>query len=143
MDCRGVASEIANLRLPEGEYVVVGGACLALYGVRETQDIDLVVTERLFGELEHAGWHLKRRPNGKPGLHCGCVEAYLDVNCGSFQRSTEWMLQHCRRVHGIPVISLATLVAVKAQYGREKDMHDVRLIEKHLASEGQTGTGNA
>lgn len=141
MNCHDVASEIANLNLPAGEYVVVGGACLTMHGIRETEDIDLVVTERLFGELERAGWHLKQRPNGKPGLHRGRVEAYLDVNCGNFERSTEWLLQHSQCLHKIPVIDLTILAAFKVQYGREKDLQDLRLIEKHLASQGQAGAG--
>jgi len=140
---RDVLSEIRNLKLPAGEYIVVGGAALAARGIRDTDDIDIVVTQSLFAELERAGWALKIRPNGKPGLHRGRVEAYLDVNCGDFERSTPWLLAHAELVDEIPVIDLETLARFKAGYGREKDVQDLRLIAKHLLMKDAAGEGAA
>ena len=49
-----VITELSRLGLPPGHYVVVGGAALAVRGIRETDDIDLVVTTELFELLSHA-----------------------------------------------------------------------------------------
>lgn len=95
MDWQDVVRELGCLNLPVDGYVVVGGAALAARGIRETEDIDLVVTANLFQKLEQASWHKRQRPNGKPGLRYGPVEAYLGVDCGAIVRSTDWLHGAC------------------------------------------------
>ena len=123
---------VRALGLPSRKYVVVGGAALAARDLRNTDDIDLVVTDELFSQLAASGWTGKSRPNGKPGLRKGCVEAYLDVNTDGFERSTAWLMEHAEVVHGIPLVDLHTLYAWKRTYGREKDLKDVHLLENLL-----------
>ena len=38
------------------------------------------------------------------------IEAYLDVNCGEFERSTPWLPAHAERIDEVPVIDLQTLI---------------------------------
>jgi len=132
MNSFDVTRELFALALPADEYVVVGGGVLAMHGIRETQDIDLVVTERLFVALRGQGWRAKTRPNGKPGLKQGIVEAYLDVNCSSFERSTSWLLKNVHVINGIPTIDLETLAGFKAGYGRPKDLADLALLREQM-----------
>jgi len=127
-----VTRELLALALPADEYVLVGGGVLAMHGIRETEDIDLVVTERLIVALQTQGWRAKTRPNGKAGLKQGIVEAYLDVNCNSFERSTSWLLENVQIINGIPSIALETLAGFKAGYGRPKDFADLALLREHM-----------
>lgn len=120
---------IQSLQLPERQYVVVGGAALSIRGVRDTDDIDLVVTPELFELLSRSGWSDKLRPNGKPGLRWECFEAYLDVNTETFDRSTSWLIENAEAIHGIPCVDLDTLVGWKRAYGRAKDLQDVEILE--------------
>ncbi len=130
MNSSDISRELLALSLPLDQYVVVGGGVLAMHGIRETEDIDLVVTKRLFSELQGQGWKEKTRPNGKLGLKRGVIEAYLDVNCETFERTTSWLLDHAEFVHGIPTIDLQTLRAFKAGYARPKDLLDLALLSK-------------
>ena len=130
MNRHDVIRELRALSLPEDQYVVVGGGVLALLGLRDTEDIDLVVTENLFSLLLQKGWRAKTRPNGKPGLKRGVIEAYLDVNCETFERSTSWLLEHAQVVEGIPTTDLETLAGFKAGYGRPKDLLDLTLLSE-------------
>lgn len=132
MDGNAVIAEIRSLNLPPKEYVVVGGAALAARNLRDTSDIDLVVTSCLFARLIGSGWCSKSRPNGEPGLRKGCFEAYLDVNTDGFKRSTDWLIAHAEVVQGIPLVDLQTLCAWKRTYGREKDLKDVLMLENLL-----------
>ncbi len=125
-------AELGSLELPASEFVVVGGGVLVVHGIRDTEDIDIVVTPRLFAELATRGWQPKATPDGKPGLRLGRAEAYLDVNCSAFQRSTQWLLDHAQVVDGVPLIDLRTLALFKAGYGREKDVRDLALIQRSL-----------
>lgn len=130
MDKQEVIALIRSLQLPETQYVVVGGAALSIRGIRDTDDIDLVVTAELFELLSHSGWSEKLRPNGKPGFRRECFEAYLDVNAENFGRSTSWLIENAEAIHGIPCVDLETLADWKRAYGRTKDLRDVEIIEK-------------
>src|SRR5688500_16832104 len=109
MDRQEVIAEIVGLGLPVGQYIVVGGASMTIRGLRDTSDIDLVVTPSLFDHLATLGWAQKPRPNGHPGLKRGHVEVYLDVTTPSHSPSVEWLLAHADHHLGIPLVDLDTL----------------------------------
>jgi hypothetical protein len=132
MNRHDVTRELRAHSLPEDQFVVVGGAVLAMHDLRDTEDIDLVVSETLFIELQAKGWRTKARPNGKPGLKYGVIEAYLDVNCDSYERSTESLLKCAQTMHGVPAIDLQTLANFKAGYTRAKDLDDLALLGQRL-----------
>lgn len=48
--------KIAELNLPTNSYVVVGSGILGALGIRESNDIDLVVTEEEYRNIERLGW---------------------------------------------------------------------------------------
>jgi hypothetical protein len=130
MNSQQVIIEMEALALPTDQYVVVGGAALAIRGLRSTEDIDLVATPPLFERLKSQGWAQKTRPNGQLGLKRGCVEVYLEVNTESFARDINWLIAHSELVEGIPLADLDTLLGWKRTYGRQKDARDVELLEK-------------
>ena len=99
VDRGAVLAELNALDLPAAEYVVVGGAVLAVWDLRDTEDIDLVVTQRLFDQLAARGWQRKLRPDGNPSLKARHTKAYLDVSCEAFARSTSWLLEHAELIH--------------------------------------------
>jgi hypothetical protein len=128
MNTSEIFATLEALALPASDYVVVGGAAMCVRGLRDTDDIDLVVTAELFGSLLQAGWCAKVRPNGKPGLRSGNVEAYLDVNTATVQKSTSWLLEHSEPIRGVRFVDLETLQSWKRSYGRDRDLRDVAII---------------
>jgi len=76
----------------------------------------------------------KVRPNGKPKLYKDFIEVYLDVNTDDFQRSTSQLFEHADIFDQIQFIDLQTLMQLKKSYGREKDLHDIELIQTYLTS---------
>lgn len=129
-----IFKEMKKLNLPSDKYVVVGSGIMAALGIKKANDIDLVVTKDLFKVLSEQDWQKIKRPNGEPGLEKGKVAAYLDVNCGNFNPTTEELIKDAEIIHDIPFISLRTLVKFKEEYGREKDKKDIDLINKYLES---------
>lgn len=136
MDRQEVIAEILALELQADQYIVAGGASMTIRGLRDTSDIDLVVTQELFDRLSALEWVQKPRPNGQPGLKRGRVEVYLDVTTPSHAPSIEWLLARADFLAGIPLVDLDTLLAWKQGYGREKDQRDVELLQS-LRSGGQ------
>lgn len=130
-----IFEKVKSLDLPPDQYVVVGGGVLAARKIRETQDIDIVVTPGLFEEIkEQEGWREDTKPNGGPCLCKDMYEVFLDVNCDSYQPTTKELISRAETINGIPFISLHDLLLFKKGYGRPKDKPDIKLIEEVLAT---------
>lgn len=56
MNKNGVVNRMKLLDFPKDSYVVFGSAPFAVLGIREVNDIDLLVSEELYAELEKNGW---------------------------------------------------------------------------------------
>src|ERR1700733_10485656 len=82
-----IFEEVKKLHFPLGQYVIVGSGTMAAKNIRESHDIDIVVSEKLFNECKKAGWKILPWTYEKPGqiyLKRGFTELYLDVNCRDF-----------------------------------------------------------
>jgi hypothetical protein len=130
-----VLREVSQLNFPLGKYVIVGGAVLAVHGMKHTSDIDIVASPELLGHLrQNAEWKTANRPSGEPGVCKGCIEVYPDVNCPAYHPEFQDLLEHAELVEGIPFASLDDVKLFKKGYGREKDFRDIQLIENYFAS---------
>ena len=129
---KDIVQEVSKLSLPLGEYVVVGGAILAVHGIRTTSDIDIVATPRILEQCKNEGWESAPRPTGEAGWKKGCIEVYPDVNSGHHRPETPALIKRADMIDGIPFASLNDLLEWKKAYGREKDKQDIELITQHL-----------
>lgn len=136
MNKQELLNEIQKLEFPKTDFIIVGGGALVIRNLRETSDLDIVVTAELFEKLkkDHQ-WSYKIRPNGKPKLYKDFVEVYLDVNTDDFQRNTSQLFEHADIFNQIQFISLQTLMQLKQSYRRQKDLHDIELIQTYLATQ--------
>ena len=110
---------------PTGYWVITGGA-MVLYGFRdETGDIDLGCTKELADRLEKDGYLTDRYEDGRREFHIGeDIEIFED-----------WLCDKVGSVEGVPVISVKGLIEMKRSLGREKDLRDIELINKHTRNE--------
>lgn len=129
-----IIEKMLALDLPLDQYVIVGSGSLAAHGIREANDIDMVVMPELFEALRRKGWTEKIRPNGKPKLQLDQIEAMLDVNKEGFQPTTEELIERSVVIDGIRFTSLQDVRAFKVAYGREKDVFDIELIDRFAQS---------
>lgn len=136
MNKEELLNEIQKLEFPNTDFIIVGGSALAIRNLRDTFDLDIVVTVGLFEKLKTDNkWTYKIRPNGKPKLYKDFVEVYLDVNTENFQITTSQLFEHADVFHHIQFIDLQTLMHFKRSYGREKDFHDIELIQSYLLTQ--------
>lgn len=135
MNKQELLNEIQKLEFQKTDFIIVGGGALTIRNLRNTFDLDIVVTAELFEKLQTSNeWSYKVRPNGKPKLYKDFIEVYLDVNTDDFQRSTSQLFEHADIFDQIQFIDLQTLMQLKKSYGREKDLHDIELIQTYLTS---------
>lgn len=118
---------IKRLELPSDEYVVIGGAVLESLNLRQTHDIDLVVSERIYRKFQ-------KRPDWKEFVH---DDGKKVISHNGYHMMQTWMgrklttlQQDAQVIDGVPHMSVKQLIACKQRLGRKKDMADILLLEK-------------
>ena len=130
-----IAEEVKKLNLPLGKYVVVGSAILQMKGIRNSGDIDLVVSQDLFRDLQKKGWKRKWFFCGmfqRRAITNGTMEAFSNRNYKNYWGSAETLIGKAEIIDGIPFWPLDELVKFKKELGREKDLKDIMSINEYL-----------
>jgi len=132
-----IVKEIKNLGLPIGKYVVVGSGPMAVRGLRDAHDIDIVVAPDVFEKFRNEGWEVVPWTyddhKGQIFLRKETVELYLDVNCGNFWPTTEELIDRAEIIDGVPFATLEDTIKFKHAYGCEKHLKDIATIKSYLA----------
>lgn len=128
MDRQKIIEALSAFPYDRGEYWVVTGAAMALYGIRpETGDIDLGCSKALADRLEADGYLYRLQDNGKRWFRYG-------ANIEIFE---EWLFDRTETVEGFRVISPEGLIEMKTALGREKDLRDIALIRSFQTGKGE------
>ena len=127
-----IIAKVKTLNLPKDSYVVFGSCPLALAGIREANDIDLLVSKELLDKLKEAGWkELQKDPNDKPFIY-DVFEAHDRWNFSSYSPTLQDLLATATVEEGVPFASLEEVRKWKVSSGRPKDIVDISLIDKYL-----------
>ncbi|HCC06123.1 TPA: zinc ABC transporter substrate-binding protein [Candidatus Nomurabacteria bacterium] len=133
-----IFEEIKKLNFPKGEYIVVGSGIMKVKGIRDTNDLDIVVTPELFEKCKNDGWEInewtKVGIEGKEWLKKGDVDVYAQLSRKNGSLSVEDLLKNSEEINGISFITLEALIDFKREYGRPKDFEDIKMIENYLLS---------
>jgi len=139
-----VIEEVNKLNFPIGQYVVVGSSPMAIRGLKEAHDIDIVVTPQLFEKCRIDGWETMSwtypEKVGQIYLKEGNIELYLDVNAGNFNPTIEELIERSETIQGVPFITLEDMISFKKAYGREKHLNDIKTTEEYLMKELRRAT---
>ena len=112
------------------------------FGIRLANDLDIVVTEDLFGELMKQGWKLCecekcqakwQRGSTDRTLKGDGVDILSEYSCGDlYHADTGELIKNAAIVDGVPFVQLEELLKWKKAARREKDLKDVALLEEFL-----------
>jgi hypothetical protein len=133
-DSNDIFSQVKALDLPLGSYAVVGSGVMSAFGIRQHQDIDLVVTQGLYDELQRRGW---KKSQAKPGIEVvvsGIAEAgpkMMDLK--DYHPDIAGLIRRAYVIKGAAFASLPDVMDFKKAFGREKDIRDLGLISDFLA----------
>ena len=134
MTTEEIISKVKALNLPKDSYVVFGSSPLTVAGLREANDIDLLVSKEVFAKLKEVGWQeLVKGLNDKPLTH-DVFEAHDHWNFSSYSPTLEHLLTSAMKVEGIPFAALDEVRKWKIASGGPKHLSDVSLIDKRLQS---------
>jgi hypothetical protein len=117
---------VKALGLPLNEIVVIGSGLLDALELRNADDIDLAVSERLFNELARSGEYEQGEKHGERYLLKGDTEIWAswgrDAPFESLKATAE-------RIDDVMFVNRTSLIEWKIHKGRVKDLQDVELLK--------------
>jgi hypothetical protein len=119
-------NELKNLKLPPEQFAVFGSGPLAIRGLREANDLDIIVTKKLWNKLIE-----KYNPTEKGN-------EIIISNISIFQDWKPWFSEIETLIKGADIIDeiryvkLDKVMKWKQNLNREKDQKDIQLIKKYL-----------
>lgn len=141
-----IAKIVKNLSFSQSEYILIGGAALAIRGIKETSDIDILVSKSLLEKLKKENENLKDEDkywvyhpriiaSEEAGLihksEYTVIELYPSIACDTV--SFTELKNNQEIIDDIPVAHLTDIIKIKEFYNREKDKKDIELVRRYLA----------
>ncbi len=129
--------ELAKVELNSGNTIVIGSGILDALKLRESGDIDLVVTEERYKELSNNPRFKKERKRGKEYI----IDGLLEINTSWTVIGKTWkfddLLNQSVVIGGVRYNTVQFLLGVKRCWvtdgeARQKDIDDVKLMENYL-----------
>lgn len=127
-----IIAKVNVLRFPKDSYIVFGSCPLAIAGIREANDIDLLVSDKLFAELKDTGWREVQKGTNDNPLTYDVFEAHKNWDFSSYSPTLRSLLKTATHVDGIPFASLHEVRRWKIASGRPKDLADIKLIGNYF-----------
>lgn len=119
------------MNLPLGQYALFRSAPLGIRGLRDCRDVDVIVSTQLWQKCLADGWQIRQVKSGNQCLSKGEIELWLDWYPGEWD--VEDLIENSEMIDGLPFVKLDQVLKWKKIMGRDKDMVDVKIIEKFLS----------
>jgi hypothetical protein len=133
----GLFGQVRALNLPLGHYAITGSGPLGVRGVRQVNEIDMIVDDELWDKLA-----LEHRIIKEDNFSRLCVGDDIEImGEGSFMTqdietiTVNDQIADADIIDGLPFIKLKYLLHFKQIMNRPKDQADIKAIEKLLATE--------
>lgn len=132
MEFQLLIEQLDKLKLPKGKYVVVGSGSMAALGIREANDLDVLVTMDLWDQLA------KNNPVVMSGKTENIIFGDMQIlGNGSMYRVPEIapidkMIKTAEIIGDHRFLTLQLVRKFKLNQAREKDLKDVELIDEYL-----------
>lgn len=126
-----IMDRIRALALPDDQYVVAGSGIMDALGLRESRDIDLIVSDDLFVELRSRGWK-RFTEHEEYVLKYGDAEAWLTLPYEGKAMTANDLLSVSVQIEEVRFISPEFLRDWKQVKQRPKDIKDIALLEEYL-----------
>ncbi|MDP3741369.1 MAG: hypothetical protein Q8R08_03540 [bacterium] len=102
---------------------------MIIAGLREANDIDLLVSPEVYEKLRRAGWQeLHKGPHDHPLVH-DVFEAHDNWDFSSYSPMLNHLLGSAIVVDDIPFAALEEVRKWKVASARPKDLADIKLID--------------
>ncbi|HVS58608.1 MAG TPA: hypothetical protein VHD60_02590 [Candidatus Saccharimonadales bacterium] len=133
MTKQDIIDKVKAQNFPAGSYVVFGSCPLAAADIRESADIDMLVSPELLETLKQKGWQqIDKGANDKPYTY-DVFEAHSSWDFSSYSPTLDQLLGTADTIEGVPFASLQEVRKWKVASSRPKDLRDIELIDSYFA----------
>jgi len=129
--------KLKSLGLPSNKCVIVSSGVLALYGIRQNDDLDISVTKDLFFKvLRLAGYKVKLYNATKESWFptnypvCQLFDGDIEIGFRSFTAPVPQLIEEANNVKGVNFLNLNRLIEWKKAINRPKDLKDIKNLKK-------------
>lgn len=129
-----IFKRLEELSFPLGEYVVIGSGALAARGIREANDLDIVVTDKLLQKLINSREYKEVIKDGRLFLENNDVDVTTKLP-ESYSTSLKEAIKTADIINGYPFLNILETIKFKKALGREKDYNDIKLINEYLKNQ--------
>lgn len=124
--------ELNKLELPIGEYAITSSGPLGIRGIRESNDLDVIVTKTQWKKLV-----TKYPVHNQSKIAIGNIDLSYEGSYGTNKigPSIEDQISSAEIIKGYPFVKLETIKFFKTKSNRKKDKLDLELIRKFETNE--------
>lgn len=126
MQIAQLLQQVKDLNLPQNEYAIFGSATLAIRNLRESPNIDLIVTNQLWTKLLET-----YTPDDEGFIRTKQVKI-SNWWFAPTKKSITTMINEAEIIEGLPFVKLDDVLSYKQNLNRDKDIIDVKLIKNFL-----------
>lgn len=124
--------KLRKLNLPTDEYAVFGSGPLAIRGIKDSNDLDIIVKSDLWDKLTKR--YLPQDGQYAKFIRIGSIEIYK--NWKPWFSDSDKLINDADIFDGVRFVKLNHVLSWKKEYNREKDKKDVQLIEEYQQKSG-------
>lgn len=133
-----VKTKLDELGLNSDNSIVIGSGILRALNLRESKDIDVVVTGEKYRELSDSGRFKKEQNHGREVLTDNLFEIVTSLTVIGKTWKFDDLLSHSIIIGGVRYNTVQFLLDAKRRWiadgeGRQKDIDDVKLMENYLS----------
>jgi len=133
-----IKTKLDELGLSLDNAVIIGSGILSALNLRESKDIDVVVTEEKYKRLVDNSRLKKEQNHGREILSDDLFEIGTSWTVVGNTWKFDNLLNHSIIIDGVRYNTIEFLLDAKRRWiadgeGREKDTNDVKLIEQYLS----------
>ena len=125
-------NKLEELNLPDKGYAIYGSGPMAIRKIRAAHDLDIVVKNDLFKELNRKYSEIEK---GFIKLEKGMIEIFSAQN--SLIDNPKKVIDRAELINGLRFIKLDDLMTWKKKMGRQKDFDDIKLIKHYLKKQNK------
>lgn len=111
---------------------MVGSGAMDILGIREANDVDLVVSPEIYEKLKQEGWLEKFLDDGMSTLESDLYEIFLSWDEKDNRPNLKDLLNGAHIIEGVSFVDIKRLLDWKKRRKLDKDLKDIELIQEYL-----------
>ncbi|MDN5275987.1 MAG: hypothetical protein JWN33_636 [Candidatus Saccharibacteria bacterium] len=127
-----IIDKVKQLNLPLDEMVVIGSGLLDAYGLREANDLDIVVPEYTYRDLRLSGEYRVGMKHDEGYLYKDDIEVWRSWGTKAGKPNFKALKADGVVIDGVTFVNPAFLIQMKQERGSDKDKADIEMLEGYL-----------